>query len=95
MQKNYTILTDEGINWAIIIAPALIGMIISVVLNGMGKMSKTADSTITGAIKLDEIAKQLGAVEALVSKISEKLEQIAAEVKLHSYRLDKLNHNHQ
>jgi len=85
-------MAEEGINWGVILIPAIIGGIISVVINGIGKMSKTADSALTGSIKLDEITKTLAALEQVISKISEKLEQIAGEVKLHSYRLDKLNH---
>jgi len=83
----------EPVNWGIILIPAVIGGIISVIINGMSKMSKTADSALTGTVKLDEITKRLEGVESILVKQGEKLENLLSEIKLHAYRLDKLNHN--
>lgn len=86
-------MAEDAINWGLILIPAVIGMIISVVLNGMSKMSKTADTTLTSSTKIDEVSKRIEGVEGILVKQGEKIENLSTEVKLHSYRLDKLNHN--
>jgi len=85
-------MTEDGINWGLILIPAVIGMIISVVLNGMSKMSKTADNTLTGSIKINEVEKRVEGIESIVMKQGEKIENMSSKLELHSYRLDKLNH---
>ena len=84
-------MTDEGINWGLILIPAIIGMIISVVLNGMGKMSRAADTTLTGSVKIEEITKRVEGIEGILVKQGEKIENMFSKLELHGYRLDKLN----
>lgn len=92
-------------DWINIIIPSLIAGGISLLFVIGRKFTQTTEGTLSGTIKLehvttgldnleDRVNKQFEHVDQRFAKMYEKIDDIHSNVKLNTYRLDKLEFQH-
>lgn len=87
-----------------ILIPVILSAIVSFVLLGVNKLGKTSDYTLSGTIKLEHVAigleelkeelnKKFERLEESRSGIYDRLNKIETDLKLDTYRIEKLERN--
>ncbi len=82
--------------------PTIIAIVVSFVMVGVTKLGKTSDSALTGKVKIGQIEINLERLEKEIAEVKEdakdslakictRLEKIETEVRIHRYRIGRID----